>query len=283
MKKAHSLIRAHRIGSSDAAKILGLSKWGNAHDVYLRLTDRLEVEDVETPAMLLGKMMEAPLVKKCAKELKVKIKADQLCSLGNLCAQIDAMAVGFPIGIEAKTASDMDEWGADGTADIPAYYAAQTLHQAAVAGLDMVAVPAFFVGLNRAYRSYRLPYSTDDRVEYLAYMEKWYEKHIKGDTPPECAPSLAAAKLIKRVPGKVIVATQEQVALWNRWRKVKTLAEKLADEKDSAQARVYAAMGDAEVLEHEGRKLTAKWQDVKGYTVEVKAKRFQTLREGKVK
>jgi len=73
------------------------------------------------------------------------------------------------------------------------------------------------------------------------------------------------------------------VALWNRWRKVKTLAEKLADEKDSAQARVYAAMGDAEVLEHEGRKLTAKWQDVKGYTVEVKAKRFQTLREGKVK
>ena len=280
MKKAHALIRAHRIGSSDAAKVLGLSKWGNAHDVYLRLTDRLEVEDVETPAMLLGKMMEAPLIKRCAKELKVKVKADQLFSLGNLCAQIDAMAVSFPIGIEAKTASDMDEWGDDGTADIPAHYAAQTLHQAAVAGLDMVAVPAFFVGLNRAYRSYRLPFSEDDRDQYIEYMENWYAKHITGDTPPDCAPSLAVAKLIKREVGKVVPATEAQVKALVEWKdaKVRMNAEKGLVE--SYQAELLAAMGDAEGIEHEGKVIRYVTVQKKEYTV--KASSYKQLKEMKI-
>ena len=277
------MIRAHRIGSSDAAAILGLSRWHTAHDVYLRLTDRLEEQpDIESAAMTLGKMMEAPLVDWGAQEAGVKVRKNVVKVNGNLSAQHDALAVSAPMGIEAKTAGvNYEDWGPDGSDEIPAYYAAQIIHQAAVSSLDMIVVPVAFVGWRRDIRLYRVPVAEAERAAFLDFMERWFKKHVEGDTPPLCAPTLPVARLTKRTPGKVCPASPAQAALWARYGRMKALAGKIKDRTEEAQAALLAGMGDAEALVNNGRKITAKWQDRKGYTVEVKPSRYQVLREGK--
>jgi putative phage-type endonuclease len=276
----HALVRAHRIGSSDAAKILGLSKWGTAHDVYLRLTDRLESEDVETPAMLLGKMMESPLIDKAAQELGWKVRRNVIRALGNLSAQLDAKAIDHDSGIEAKTAGSMEDWGENGTDNIPAHYAAQVVHQASVAGMDFVAVPVFFVGLHREFRLYLCKITPEQKEKYIEFMEGWFDRHIKGDTPPPVAPSLDVAKLIKRVDGKIVSATDSQVQLWARRKVMASAMTKIKNAKEELESVLLSSMGDAQAIEHDGKLLRVLTVNRKAYSVE--AGSYKQLKEVKV-
>jgi hypothetical protein len=224
-------------------------------------------------------MLESGLVDYAAEREGLKVRKNTIRVKGNLSAQHDALATDSPVGVEAKAPGSMDGWGEDGSSDIPDDYAAQVTHQASVSDLDTVYVPVFFVGIRRDIRLYRCPVTVAERDAYIEFMEKWFEKHVKGDTPPPVAPTLDVAWLIKRTPGKVIPATPEQVLTWQAWNKHKEDLKIVAKSADTMKAELLAAMGDAEGIEYEGKRVIIQTVTRKEYTV--KEQSYKQLREVK--
>ncbi|MCC6971090.1 MAG: hypothetical protein IT434_12815, partial [Phycisphaerales bacterium] len=72
----------------------------------------------------------------------------------------------------------------------------------------------------------------------------WWRKHVEADTPPDVAPSIEAARMIRRETGKSCTIADELVEAWLRAKEEASESEK---RKDSAQAALLAAMGDAQI------------------------------------
>jgi predicted phage-related endonuclease len=49
------------IGSSDVAKIIGVSTYGDAYSLYLEKTGEIERPDIETKVQRRGKILETPI------------------------------------------------------------------------------------------------------------------------------------------------------------------------------------------------------------------------------
>jgi predicted phage-related endonuclease len=171
---------------------------------------------------------------------------------GVLSATHDALVVGEPVGIEAKTAGIMnpmqarDEWGEEGTDEIPDYYIIQTQTQCLVSGLNIVHVPALIGGRGR--KMYRVERSDKICAAILERVTLFWMENVQKDIPPEGVPSLNIIRMRKREPGKVISLAAADVEYWQECEKRRKEAEK---EADFAKAAVLAAMQDAELGESE--------------------------------
>lgn len=242
--------RRKHIGASEVSALFGLSPWKNAYDVWLEKTGKLETIDNSNEAIALGHAMEGHLLRWAAHEEGIKIVRNQfrVHAGGILSATHDALARdGQPIGFEAKTAgvlrgyADREEWGEDGTDQIPEGYLLQCMAQMAVSGLDVVIVPALLGGRGRAL--YRVLPNKDLIEAIVERVGTFWEKHVLTDTPPEGVPSIEIVRHVRRTPGKRIRVDSELVKAW----RVADFAEKQAKEKnDEAKARLLAMMGDAD-------------------------------------
>ena len=141
--------RATYLGGSDAAAILGLSKWATPYQVWLKKTGQA----VEEPAdkqrekvLKRGRKLEPYVLEMLIEELedrghdvqgiRVSTPDDpnryQDAELPFLAAEIDVelKVDGEDVNGELKTVHPFaaKEWGEQGTDDIPAYYTAQVMH-----------------------------------------------------------------------------------------------------------------------------------------------------------
>jgi putative phage-type endonuclease len=264
--------RKNHVGASEVAAVMGLSPWKTAHDLWLEKTDKLEEKPLENESMGIGSMVEDGLLDWSAAEIGKKILKNQfrVHDGGIISATHDALVVGEPVGVEAKTAGIMnpmqarDEWGEEGTDEIPDYYILQTQTQCLVSGLEVVHVPALIGGRGR--KMYRVERSDKICAAILERVTLFWMENVQKDIPPEGVPSLNIIRMRKREPGKVISLPAPLVVAW---KELETKRKEVEKAEDEAKAAVLMAMQDAELGESDAG--TVKVAKVKIQRLDTKA------------
>lgn len=252
--------RRHGLGGSDAAAILGLSRWKSPYSLWLNKTGQTP-EGVQHEAALWGHLLESPVKNEYSRRLARQIGpgvvmqkyADWPVLFANTDGAIVECSPYFPApasgaGIyEGKTCSAYysHEW----KNGVPLYYEVQVQQYLAVMGLDWAGV-ACLVGGNRLVTFDVL---RDDRFirNYLRVAKAFWARVESGDPPPiDPSPATEAAldSLWQRTgqPGRVIDLDWEGTMLAHELVDVNEQIKRLMERKRQLVTLMKGAMGTAE-------------------------------------
>lgn len=127
--------RVGYLGSSDAAAVLGLSRWSTPLRVWAEKTGNLQIEPKDSLAIELGELLEDAVatlfMRRSGKKVKRCTQTIYHPTHKFLAANLDRVLIGEDAILECKTAAS---WKAPEWADkqIPQEYAVQVLHALAV-------------------------------------------------------------------------------------------------------------------------------------------------------
>lgn len=274
------------IGSSDAAQILGLSKWGGPLDVYL---DKLgldpQVKDNPDEdaafAMLVGTLLEDDVVELLQRRDRRTIltperklyRHGEHAWLGCSPDRLILDATGQPGLLEIKTATTYQGWGEDGTDEVPVHYLIQVQHQLLVMGSVSVVPPvnpnagtlaALFACFGWSLRTYQIPRSRLIQQQLLADLGAFWRNHVLAQVPP--APQPHDPEGLRKVLAAHPVRKGENIVLGPDAMRLADAYQKHADLKaDADKVRLAArnalahALGGHEVAYlPDGRKITCR-------------------------
>ena len=114
LSQAHEARRKRYLGASDVPAVIGVSPHKSAADVYYSKTCEFSKGGGKIPhAIRVGNLAESAVLDYAEEEIG-KIKRNQFrvhpC-VKWAAATLDAVVIGKPEGVEAKTTSRTDEWG----------------------------------------------------------------------------------------------------------------------------------------------------------------------------
>lgn len=127
------------IGGSDAAVIVGLSKWKSPFQLWLEKTNQVEPEDLsENEYVYWGSILEQVVADRFCELTGKKVQRRGLMQDDNypfMLASVDRMVVGENAGLECKTANGFagKQWEDD---EVPDAYYCQCQHYMAVTGCE---------------------------------------------------------------------------------------------------------------------------------------------------
>jgi putative phage-type endonuclease len=257
--------RKKYLTATDAAKVLGLSPYGDAVDVWLEKTGRDGAEFVETAEMRRGRRRESIVLDQyeetelvtLTRPLPYTLVASEKIPL--LAFSPDALrgSLGSSlIPVDAKTArwADPTMWGEDGSDEFPIHYAIQLHVQMIVLGAEIAHLPTEFGG--DEYRCYHLGSTPSRRDGLVELLGAWWQKHVVEDTQPAPTGSKSYADYLKRVYPRHDAGIAVDVrgdpaldALGPRFDSLRDAVKALEAERDEVGNQIRNAMGSAEVLQ----------------------------------
>ena len=183
--------RANGLGGSEIAAVLGLSKWESPLSLWLRKAQQIPLDDEDKPEMEAGRRLEEAICQKFADthELGGLLQpagtyrhVDQPFMIANPDrfiynpdGQVEAL-------LEAKFAIYDEEWGEQGTDQIPPYYLTQTRWYLAVFGLDTCYVEVF-IGSQGEFREYVVKADPMDQEFLIDSAAGFMESLAAGERP----------------------------------------------------------------------------------------------------
>ena len=256
-------VRRTGLGGTDVARILGLSRFGSAMDVYLEKR-ALTAPLIETEVMSWGKILEEPVAKAYASKTgrKIRREASFLRHAENpwAFANIDRWSLlrGTPkrvLEVKVSSVFTADDFGEEYTDQVPGGYLAQSLWYLYVTGAEQADL-AVLIGGNK-HRVYTIPRDEDligDMVEQAA--EFW--SNTQAGIPPEIDGSAGSDAYLRKTyrdKGTERPMTGDLASL-------ATMYQGLAEEVKAGEARRKAVgneirdlMGDNRWAEGEGVKV----------------------------
>lgn len=177
-------LRRHSIGGSDAAAIIGLSKWASPYTVWADKTGRLP-DKPDTEAMRQGRDLEEYVAQRFSEATGKRVKRCNAIlynpAYPHSHADVDRMIVGENAGLECKTTSTLDVKQFRGV-EFPEKYYAQCVHYMAITGADRWYLAVLVLG--KEFHVYTLE---RDESEIRALMDAetaFWEQYVETDTPP---------------------------------------------------------------------------------------------------
>lgn len=178
-------LRRKTIGGSDAAAIVGLSRYSTPYTIFMDKTGRLP-DKSDTEAMRLGRDLEDYVAKRWQEATGKKVRRVQAMLYNPLYhfahADVDRMVIGEDAGLECKTTSTLDVKQFHGV-EFPEKYYAQCVHYMAVTGAKRWYLAVLVFG--RGFFEFTLE---RDQAEIDALMtaeaEFWTENVAKDNPPP---------------------------------------------------------------------------------------------------
>lgn len=177
-------LRRHSIGGSDAAAIIGLSKWASPYTVWADKTGRLP-DKPDTEAMRQGRDLEEYVAQRFSEATGKRVKRCNAIlynpAYSHSHADVDRMIVGENAGLECKTTSTLDVKQFRGV-EFPEKYYAQCVHYMAITGADRWYLAVLVLG--KEFHVYTLE---RDEAEIRALMDAetaFWEQYVETDTPP---------------------------------------------------------------------------------------------------
>lgn len=177
------LMRRQSVGGSDAAGIVGLSKWATPYSIWAEKTGRLPEAD-DNEAMRQGRDLEDYVAQRFAQETGKKVHRLRAI-LKNAAypfahANVDRMVSGEDAGLECKTTSTLNLRQFQGV-EFPEQYYAQCVHYLAVTGCARWYLAVLVYG--KGFYTYVLE---RDQAEIDALMgaEAAFWEKVTTDTPP---------------------------------------------------------------------------------------------------
>lgn len=271
-------LRRNGLGGSDAAAVLGLSKWTSPYTLWLDKTGRTPIEgdDGSTTRLRAGHHLEPFVIDEAQRAMDgliVNRAPYMLRHPEHPCLFVDVD--GFAAlqtrrtrgGFEAKTAETMmaGEW-ADG---VPAYYETQVFHSMAVTGLPWWVV-AVLIGFGRI-ETYVVE-RDDDIIDALTAAEvAWWQRHVIEGEPPAIDGSKAttdALKLIEARAGTVQVVNPAEVEdLFRQLAHDKAVIDEATASANTVKNQLRSLLDEATELQDDAGRTWATWRQAKPSTV----------------
>lgn len=180
--------RRKGIGGSDAAKVLGVSRWGGPLSVYLEKKGLYVPEDPGEPAYW-GTVLEDVVAREFEKRSGLRVQRQNKIFTHPdypwMLANIDRRIVGQNKGLECKTASNFmgDEWEGD---ELPDAYYIQIQHYMAVMGWEACWVACLIGGQRYVQKEVQ---RNPELINTIIEKEReFWEEHFLKDVPPPVTP-----------------------------------------------------------------------------------------------
>jgi putative phage-type endonuclease len=276
--------RRSGIGSSDAPRILGVSPSGSAISVYAEklLDPEQEQEQDQAEPLRWGHLLEPLILQRAAQEIGgVAREAGQLYQSAERPWQLATLdgwmadGKGPPAPCEAKLVAAR---AADWSEGLPPYVGAQVQHQLAVLGAPRAYVAALIVVPSFRFQLHIVDRDDAFLAETLLPAEEELWQRVQEKRPPTSHTSRYELAALRRLwtskEGKVArlsYADGQFVTALEQARAAKKAAQ---EEEDAAAAELLLLLADAEIgVLPDGRKITAKTQERKAYTVKATTSR----------
>lgn len=252
------------IGGTDAAALAGVNppRWAQPIDVW---REKVEPAVARPPSgmMALGTLMEELVANLATEATGTRWRRPGAPARSKLypwagghldrTALYDETSYGAGLHralLECKWSMDRDEWGPQGTLQVPVRYAVQVQHYLAVTGRP-VAILAVLLGY-ADFRWYRLE-RNDDLIRWLMELEeRFWRDHVLTRVPPEPDGSEGYARHLRALypesDGQEAVATPEQQAMVEGLREARLAREAAAQLEARMAQQVQASMGTTERL-----------------------------------
>lgn len=293
------LARRAGLGGSDIGAILGLSPYRTPVDVWAEKTGRAPGQE-ETLQMRFGSYAEEFVAREYTAKTGNAVQrftpmlhhatAPVLGNVDRLVIPAGAniashkQEIRTDLGLECKTASafasfNADEWGDEGTDNVPASYLVQCATYMALTGCRAWDLAVLFG--NQEVRVFNLKRDAELEGEIIARASEWWDKHIVADVPPEPTCEADIKRLYPSDNGSAIEANPKTLELIARAMELKeqiaALEAELEGDKKAGSIGVIgslkAYMGEASRIVLAGDDLIT-WKQAKP-TMRFDTKAFQ--------
>lgn len=255
--------RKKSIGGSDAAAIIGLSKWSSPYSVWAEKTGKLpEKEDSE--AMRIGRDLEDYVAQRFMEATGKHVRRRNAILYNERWpfahANVDRLVDGERAGLECKTTSALNVKQFHGT-DFPEQYYAQCVHYLAVTGLDKWYLAVLCIG--RGFFVYEIE-RDEDEINALMDAEARFWELVETDTPPAADGAEATADALTTIYREDNGETVQLVgrdALLSEYAALKENRKTLDDRITAIENTIKADMGNAACAESRSWVISWKTQD----------------------
>lgn len=268
--------RKHGVTASEIAAILGLSPWESARSLYH--LKRGEVgDDTDADHMRWGRRLEAPIADEFADrhpEFSVLpgglfahderpwqlATPDRLLYDGSPTyglverdGEIDREPTS---ALEIKTGASLDEWGDDGSDEIPTHYRCQVLWQMDVLGVPEARVALLVAG--RTYREYTVTRDEDD-IAFMRDAARDFLDSVDLGTPPDVDDTAATQRVLKQLhPDLDDIEVEIDRKVAHEYRKACGAARVAATRKTQAENQLREQLGNGRYAMHAGVKIATR-------------------------
>jgi predicted phage-related endonuclease len=272
-------LQARRKGmtGTDIAALLGINPWRTALDVYLEKIGAADPKK-QTQAMWWGNYLETGMARLYCEIEGLQAKAllrgveiarafpknrVQIFGTGSdaqvivrhkqhsfLLATMDGLLPGLEKGLELKTSGiwGADEWGEQGTDQVPLHYLTQCAHYMAVSDYgswDLAAIIGAGPKISGNLALYRIARNKSLESEIINVATRFWNNHILKKVPPEIDASAGwqpyLAKKYANGTGRVLQATKAINAIALEYRQAQ-LARQRAEEAEMLVRNRLAAI-----------------------------------------
>lgn len=251
--------RRKGIGGSDAAAVLGLSKWKTPLAVWQEKRGEIGPQP-DNEAMLWGRALE-PVIRQQYAERTGRIvrvpdgiirHPSHEFMLANLDGFTDDRRV-----VEIKTARTAHEWGEPGTDEVPQSYLIQVQHYLAVTGFEVADVAVLIGGSD--FRMYEVP-ADRELQQMMIDEEATFWNLVREGTPPEpVSYADVMAKYGRASREGRIEADATLLTAIENLRKVKDTMAQLEQQEEEFKACIMKGLGENDTLIYQGATI-ATWK-----------------------
>lgn len=269
--------------ASKVSAILGASPWESPRSMWHKMRNDLP-EETQTAVQARGHYLEPAVLAWWADEHQVDRTNPDLwrtqplyLSDGWAAATPDAEAFvdGMLVLVEAKSARELEEWGAPGTDEIPAHYLFQAYWQMHVSGIHVCYVP--IIGTFLDFAEYRVTY--DPEVgEQLEQVCRAFMDSLRDDRPPALDGSTATYDALRKLYRTIDDSTVEITPAMAREYVEALGARKDAEARErSAKSAVLEQMGETRYAMCGGVKVARRQPNKTGFQLNQVAKTTDDL------
>lgn len=248
------------IGGSDAAAVLGLSKWQTPLSVWLDKTGQAEGVEENEP-MRWGSLLEPVIRQEYAQRTGREIVMPGLLRHPKhdwMLATPDGVSRDNRL-IEIKTARSADGWGEPGSDQVPEDYLIQVQHYMAVTALPVADIAVLIGGSD--FRIYTVD-ADAELHDMLMSAEDAFWRTVIDRTPPEpISYADAMAMYGKRVrKDSAVVASEEVLTALDELKSIRAAIKKEEAEEEARKAVIIKAMGEHDTLIDAAGKVLVTWR-----------------------
>ena len=196
-------VRRGRISATQVAQIAGLSKWGGPVSAWLDILGRTVDDGDPSPDLLRGTHLEPGMLSWYAELTGYALQPGRTVVYPDddrYCATPDAWATpdgdSGPHLVEVKCPRRGDDWGDEGTDEIPLYYVPQVTWQLGVCGLAWCDVIALIWG---ELRTYHIAFDPALFASLRRIASNFHDHYVATDTEPPPDASHAYAEYLARL------------------------------------------------------------------------------------
>ena len=255
------------IGGSDAAMVMGVSKYGGPLTVYMDKMGDIPPSEESEPAYW-GNVLEDIVAKEFAKRTGLKVRRQNKIfrhpEYPWMIANVDRAIAGGNQGLECKTASAFlsKEWEGD---ELPDAYYVQIQHYIAVMGWDSCWVAALIGGQRFNYKEVS---RNDSYIDLLIKTEAdFWNNNVEAGNPPPISWGDDAKKLFPHqesdgmvLPDDHMFLIAEELAEVNE--EYKQVSKKKDELENVLKGRVGEQQGIIDICTWKEGKGTPKWKDI---------------------